>query len=80
VREEFREAPEARVARLPSQLDLGAGEPWIVPLSAIDGDRLAVLEADPTAHPARRRLAPPIPLHVELPLLVALCSRSNALM
>lgn len=80
LREELREAPEARIARLPSQLDLGAGEPWIVPLSAIDGDRLAVTEDDPTAVQARLRLDPPVPLHVELPLLVALCGRANALM
>jgi hypothetical protein len=80
MREEFREAPEARIARLPNQLDFGAGPPWLIPLSAVDGSRLALLQEQRDELQARLRLAPPVPIHVELPLLVTLCERSNALM
>jgi hypothetical protein len=80
VRQEFREAPEARIARLPHQLDFGAGPPWLIPLSAVDGSRLALLQEHRDEPQARLRLTPPVPIHVELPLLVALSERSNALM
>lgn len=80
VREEFREAPEARIARLPNQLDFGAGTPWMIPLSAVDGSCLTLLQERRDEPQARLRLTPPVPVHVELPLLVALCERANALM
>lgn len=80
LREEFREAPEPRIVRIPNQLDLGTGPPWLIPVSAVEGSRLVLLEASRDAPEARRRLAPPVPVHVELPLLVALCDRANALM
>lgn len=80
VREEFREAPEARIARLPNQLDFGAGTPWMIPLSAVDGSRLALLQERRDEPQVQLRRSPPVPVHVELPLLVALCERANALM
>ncbi len=73
-------AAEPIVAAVPQKLDFGAGRPWMIPLSAIDGallDSVQVTYPDPTQRPKMR---PPVPVHVELPLLVALCERANALM
>jgi hypothetical protein len=83
--EEFGSLRDQRVAGLPQSLDFGRGNPWLVPLSAIDGARLDHLEQsysdskDPARLREARRTAP-MPIHVELPLLVALCERDNALM
>jgi len=80
VREEFRASPEARVTKIVRQLDFGAGTPWIVPLSAIEGSQLERLGDRRDRSQAMDRLRPPVPVHVELPLLVALCEQTNALM
>jgi hypothetical protein len=71
------ELPDPFVASIPGKLHFGAGEPWVVPLSAIDGQTLEHLEASGVAAPEDDF---PVPVHVELPLLVALCERTNALM
>jgi len=85
MHEEFAAVRDPRVAGIPQSLDFGRGRPWIVPLSAMEGARLEELaEKYPNPDdPARLREArnvAPTPVHVELPLLVALCERENALM
>lgn len=76
--QEFDASPDPLISSIPVSLELGAGQPWFVPVSAVDG---AVLDA---ARESRGRQAsgqrPPVPVHVELPLLVALCASHNALM
>jgi hypothetical protein len=85
LHEEFGAARDPRVTSIPQSLDFRAGKPWIVALSAIEGDRLEELEnkfsgPDDPARIREARKAAPVPVHVELPLLVALCERENALM
>jgi hypothetical protein len=85
MHEEFAAVGDPRVAGIPQSLDFGRGRPWIVPLSAIDGARLDELETkypnpDDPARLRDARVVAPTPVHVELPLLVALCERENALM
>lgn len=77
LRHEFDTVADATISTIPSLLDLGAGPPWIVPLSAVDG---AVMERQMVLPVADRRTKPPVPVHVELPLLLALCERYNVLM
>jgi len=76
---EFDNSPYPVISSIPLSLDFGAGRPWFIPVSAIDG---AVLDAQPGTGAQRPdgRQAPPVPVHVELPLLVALCESHNALM
>lgn len=79
---EFDHSHNPRVSGIPNRLDFGGGRPWLIPLSAIDGKTLEHIEAeypDPDERQAMD-LHPPAPVHVELPLLVALCERENALM
>lgn len=84
--DEFAEVCDPRVAGIPQSLDFGRGLPWIIPLSAIDGARLNQIEdlyrnkPDDTLRRREARNTAPTPVHVELPLLVALCERDNALM
>ena len=80
LHEEFRAARDPRVVAIPQSLDFRGGRPWIVPLSAIEGARLDQIEAEVPNPDDRLRLGAPVPVHVELPLLVALCERDNALM
>ena len=76
--DEFMSANGPLVSRIPGMIDFGAGRPWLVPMSSIDGAMLDYVES---ATPADgHRLPPPVPVHVELPLLVALCQKTNALM
>jgi hypothetical protein len=76
--QEFDASPDPLISGIPVSLELGAGQPWFVPVSAVDG---AVLDA---ARDSRGKggsgQRPPVPVHVELPLLVALCASHNALM
>jgi hypothetical protein len=80
VRREFESVQDNRVARIPAALDFDAGRPWLIPVSAVEGAALAVHEDRGSTLDERRHLASPVPAHVELPLLVALCERDNALM
>jgi hypothetical protein len=50
--------------------------PWLLPVSAIHGQTLDDRDGAGEPHSAD----PPQPVHVELPLLLALCARDNALM
>ena len=80
LHDEFAAAPAPGVAGIPDLLGFGAGRPWLIPVSAIHGEVLDHLERaypNPDDRPPR---LPPVPAHVELPLLVALCERGNALM
>jgi hypothetical protein len=76
----FAAARSPGIAGIPNLLRFGADRPWLIPVSAIHGDALDALERaypNPDDRPAR---LPPVPVHVELPLLVALCEHGNALM
>lgn len=72
------------VSRIPRQLDFGRGLPWIIPISAVEGKTLArAIEARKGMTddaPLPPGIEPPVPIHVELPLLAALCENHNALM
>jgi hypothetical protein len=85
LHDEFAAARDPRVPAIVQSLDFGRGRPWIVALSATEGARLEDLERrfphpDDPARLAEARRAAPTPAHVELPLLLALCERENALM
>jgi len=77
VRLEFDDSNDPRVSSIPNRLDFDAGKPWLIPLSAVEGRRL---EEHHGQHFYPGRFMPPVPVHVELPLLVALCDKENALM
>jgi hypothetical protein len=77
--EEFDSSWDHRVSAVPRSLDFGS-RPWLIPLSAIEGEKLAEIESKYPKSRPRPPLRAPIPAHVELPLLVALCERTNALM
>lgn len=84
LHEEFAASRDPRISAIPLDLDFG-GKPWIIPMSAIDGSRLDDLQAryanpDDPARLREARNVAPVPVHVELPLLVALCEHENALM
>lgn len=72
---EFDRHPDPLISGIPEKLEFNGGRPWLIPVSAINGDKLDSKERH-DATPDR----PPVPVHVELPLLVALCERENALM
>ncbi len=75
---EFDASSDPRISGIPERIEFDGGRPWFVPLSAIDG---AVLDAQEQLQGKHRGgLRPPVPVHVELPLLVALCESHNALM
>lgn len=82
LQSEFDNSHNPRVSGIPNRLDFGGGRPWLIPLSAIDGRKLEHIEGEYPDPDFRRAmdLHPPVPVHVELPLLVALCERENALM
>jgi hypothetical protein len=76
--QELDASAEPVISGIPLSLEFGAGRPWFIPVSAVDG---AVLDARAQRQSARSRgLTAPVPVHVELPLLVALCESHNALM
>jgi hypothetical protein len=77
LRQELAASRDPRVSSIPQALDFGGGPPWLVPLSAIEGTLLDRIEREKL--PVDDRPAP-VPVHAELPLLVALCERHNALM
>ena len=60
-------------------LDYGYGAPWLIPVTAIDGAQLARVEASRVSDAERLRIGPPVPAHVELPLLIAMSDQHNAL-
>jgi hypothetical protein len=76
---EFDTSHDPRISGIPERIEFGGGRPWFVPLSAIDGATLDSWDQGKVSKP-RVGLRPPVPVHVELPLLVALCDSRNALM
>jgi hypothetical protein len=78
--DELAAADAPGVARIPAELSFGGKQPWLIPVSAVHGEALDQLEADYPNPDERPRREPPVPIHVELPLLVALCEQGNALM
>lgn len=76
---ELSASSDPRVSAIPQTLDFGA-RPWVVPTSAIEGEQLDRIEREHGHSSARLYRPAPVPVHVELPLLVALCERTNALM
>lgn len=78
LHQEFAAVRDPVVASIPQRLDFNGGRPWLIPVSAVDGSFLDHLDDKEHLHAGRRGPAP-VPIHVELPLLVALCERHNAL-
>jgi hypothetical protein len=83
LHEEFARLRDRLISQIPKRLNFGRGLPWIIPMSAVEGKTLesamAMREASPFAQlPAN--FEAPVPVHVELPLLAALCENQNALM
>jgi hypothetical protein len=76
---EFDASQDPRISGIPERIEFAGGRPWFVPLSAIDGATLDSWEQGETKKP-KAGLRPPVPVHVELPLLLALCNSHNALM
>src|SRR6185295_7177407 len=79
VFKEFDASHDPRISGIPERIEFGGGRPWFVPLSAIDGATLDSWDQGRVEKP-RADLPPPVPVHVELPLLVALCDSRHALM
>lgn len=79
LHEELATSRDQRVSAIPQKLSFGA-RPWMIPLSAVEGRRLDQIEREYPNPDDRPILPAPVPVHVELPLLVALCERHNALM
>lgn len=79
LHKELSSSHDPRVSAIPQTLDFGA-RPWVIPTSAIDGSLLDRIEQAYGASTDRANPPAPVPVHVELPLLVALCERTNALM
>lgn len=82
LHEELAANRDPRVSSIPQSLDVDGrgGRPWLIPLSAVDGRELDRIEEEYPKPDDRPVLPEPVPVHVELPLLVALCERHNALM
>jgi len=66
---------DGRIQSIPGRLNFGAGRPWILPVSAIHGGKLTEVERTGIVPQL-----PPMPVHVELPLLIAVCETYNAMM
>lgn len=73
-------ADSPSVVRIPAELSFDGNPSWLIPVSAIYGEAPDQIEADFANPDGRPRRAPPEPIHVELPLIVALYEQGNALM
>ncbi|MBT3219856.1 MAG: hypothetical protein HN348_12270 [Proteobacteria bacterium] len=80
LKELFHDLPDQNLASLPDELSIGGSSPWIVPVSSIDGQKLDEYQQTRRSGKQPRIKEPPRPVHVALPLLLALCERDNALM
>jgi hypothetical protein len=79
LRQRFAKLGDHRVRGIPDLLDFNNRPPWMIPLSAVEGKTLELVEKRPQSS-LQGQAKPPVPVHVELPLLIALCERENALM
>ncbi len=81
-------SPDPLVGQIPGALHFGYDDLWMIPISALDGERLETYEAEWKAWEAEGRPADrkprhsrfPRPAHAELPLLAAMAECHNALM
>lgn len=75
LRQQIEDLPNQMHAKIPAELSLQQPgvTPWIIPMSAVDG---ACLDDPEDAKPE----SPPMPLHVELPILLSMSVQFNALM
>jgi hypothetical protein len=90
LEQKFQESRDQDVRRIPADLRFDGGDPFLAPLSSVSGaklQRVKELEADNPSLVQKNSLDrialskdPPVPVHVELPLLVVLCEATNALM
>lgn len=76
LHQELAASRDPRVSSISQTLDFGS-RPWLIPISAVEGKLLDRIERENLRLDERPA---PVPVHVELPLLVALCERHNALM
>jgi hypothetical protein len=80
---ELKRQSNVQVNSIPGSLKFAGTRPWFIPVSAIDGARLQRIVGEPSAQQRQKLVkesGDPIPAHVELPLLIALCQQTNALM
>ena len=77
---EFRASRDPLVSAIPRRLEFGGGQPWLIPMSAVDGKYLTSIEQSREIGEPHARPRFPVPVHVELPLLVTLCQEENALL
>jgi hypothetical protein len=75
VRHEFRRSPDQEIKSLPGLLEIDGERPWFIPMTAMNGATLTSINRGQS-----RAAEPPVPAHVELPLLLALCDEHNMLM
>lgn len=73
VRSEFGRVADKEIRTLPGRLEIDGEQPWFIPVTAING---ATLKDATKAKSA----GDPVPAHIELPLLLALCDGHNILM
>ena len=79
IYKEFENASD-RIFKIINIINFGKNKPWIIPISAIDGETLLEYEnnrIEKNLEDADELL--PIPVHVELPLLVSFTDKFNAL-
>ncbi len=80
---ELKRQSNNHVNSIPGSLRFGGTKPWFIPVSAIDGARLKRVLGEPSERERQKLVkesGDPVPAHVELPLLIALCQQTNALM
>jgi hypothetical protein len=75
VRDEFKRVSDLSVRTLPDNLELEGEKPWFIPVTAVNGQTLQNMKSGDSDWPGD-----PVPAHVELPLLLALCDEHNILM
>jgi hypothetical protein len=82
VCEQLKKQPNLNVKAIPGAVQFGHTAPLFLPVSAIDGARLQRILNSPKEEQEAmaRQSGDPVPAHVELPLLIALCAQTNALM
>jgi hypothetical protein len=80
---ELKRQSNNHVNSIPGSLRFGGTKPWFIPVSAIDGARLMRIVGEKNERERQKLVkesGDPVPAHVELPLLIALCQQTNALM
>nr|VFK10216.1 MAG: hypothetical protein BECKLPF1236B_GA0070989_10134 [Candidatus Kentron sp. LPFa] len=78
VRKEMEKSSDIRIRSLPKTIKFGHAKTWFIPMTAIYGDTLDRMEQ--REKKVRVGIRAPVPVHVELPLLVAMSDGRQALM